>query len=98
MTDITSIASSALVAFGVKQAVTANNIANIETPDYKASSAVMQESENGGVSAVVSDSRDSVDISKEAVDMITTNLALKANVKVLKTADEMTKELLNVLA
>jgi flagellar hook-associated protein FlgK len=98
MNSVTSIAASALAAFGVKQAVTANNVANVNTPDYRAAKVVMEEDEAGGVSAAISQGSDIVEISKEATDMITTSHSFKANIKVLQAADEMSKELLNIKA
>lgn len=89
---------SALSAFATGQAVTANNVANINSTDFKASSVIMQENKSGGVSAVVLKGGDSVEISREAVDMIITKNAFKANVAVLKTSEEMSKELLNIKA
>ena len=98
MSDVTGIASSALAAYGVRQAVTSNNVANVDTPDYKASSVVMQENKAGGVSPTVSQGQDTVEISKEAADMITTGHGFTANLKGLKAADEMTKTLLDIKA
>ncbi len=40
---------SALRAHGVKMAVTANNIANVETEEFKKSRATLKEDSNGGV-------------------------------------------------
>ncbi len=42
-------ALSALDAFSTKMAVIANNIANINTDDYKKSRAILEERQNGGV-------------------------------------------------
>lgn len=39
-----------------------------------------------------------VDLAKEAVEQISAKAALKANVKVVHAADDMTKTLLNILA
>ena len=98
MNNITSIASSALNFYGIKQAVTANNVANLETTDFKASTVVAQDKVNGGVNAIVVKTNDSVDISREATNMISNSNGFKANIKTLKTQDEMTKELLNIKA
>ena len=48
---ISSVSSSlsALNAFGEKMAVTANNVANVETEEFKKSRAVMVEGSNGEV-------------------------------------------------
>ncbi len=98
MNNVTSIAVSALAAYGVKQAVTANNVANINNPGFKASSVVMKENKAGGVSPTVSQGQDKVEISKEAVDMIAASHAFKAIIKALKASDEMSEELLNIKA
>lgn len=98
MNSISSIAGSALTAYGVKQAVTANNIANMETPDFKSSAVTLKENLAGGVSYSVSRTSDSVELSKEAVNMINDSNGFKANIKTLQTQDEMTKELLNIKA
>lgn len=98
MDSVSSIAGSALTAYGIKQAVTANNVANIETPEFKSSTVTLQEKTTGGVKASVSKTNDSVDISREAVNMISNSNGFKANIKTLQTQDEMTKELLNIKA
>ena len=98
MEGVTGIATSALNAYGVRQAVSANNVANTNTPDFKASTVISQEKSKGGVTATVLKSNDSVDISKEAVNSLSNKNGYKANLKTLKAADEMTKELLSVKA
>jgi len=49
MIDGTYAASLALKAFSKSLAVTANNVANMNTDEYKKSRAILQESKNGGV-------------------------------------------------
>ena len=97
MSNISGIASSALVAYNSRQAVTANNIANINTPDFKASDTVMKENKGGGVTANVVQGSDSVDISEEAVDMMVTSNNYSANLKVIRVADNMMKDVLNIM-
>ena len=99
MSGISNIASSALQAFSTSQQITANNVANLNTDGFKASRATFQEnSRAGGVTASVSSTGDSVDISREAVNLISNTHGFKANLNVLKAADEMTKQLLNIKA
>ena len=98
MDSVSAISGSALEAYGIRQAVTANNLANINTDDFKASRTVLQEQKSGGVSATVVKGNDTVDISKEAVDMMTTQTGYKANLATLRTKDEMTKELFKLKA
>jgi len=45
---------SALKAFGAKMGVTANNIANVESEEFKKSSALLQEGERGSVKVDIS--------------------------------------------
>ena len=98
MSSIGDIAGSALQAFNTSQQVTVNNVANLSTDGFKASRATFQENGNGGVSATVSGTQDTVDISREAVSLLSNTAGFKANLKVLKAADEMTKELLSIKA
>jgi len=98
MNNIASISQSALQAFGTSQQVTANNIANMNTEGFNASRAVLKENSNGGVNAAVAQSQDPVDISREAVELTTGINFFTANLKVLETADEMTRELLSIKA
>ena len=98
MAPVSDIAASALTAFGVRQTVTANNIANSTTPGFKAAQTVMQTNGSGGISANIVQGQDQVDISREAVDLLSSTEGYKANAKVLKTEDEMTRTLLNLKA
>ena len=96
--SITAISTSALAAYGVKQAVTANNLANINVPDFKASDTIMKDNgKGGGVTADVVKTSDSVDISKEAVDLLSTSTNYTANLKALKVSDQMMKDLLDIV-
>ena len=98
MVDILGITGSAIAAYGVRQAVTADNMANLNTAGFKASSVVMQETKAGGVNASVTQGSDSVELSKEATDMLGSANGYKANLKSGKVADEMTKGLLDLMA
>lgn len=98
MGGISDIAGSALQAFAVSQQVTAHNVANLNTDGFTASKATFQENGGGGVHAIVSSTQDPVDISREAVNLLSNSTGFKANLNVLKATDEMTKELLNIKA
>ena len=71
---------------------------DLNTEGFKASRATFQENRSGGVTASASSTGDSVDISREAVNLISNTQGFKANLKVLKAGDEVTKELLNIKA
>lgn len=98
MNSIGTISGNALQAFGTSQQVTAHNVANLNTDEFEASRVMFQENANGGVTAAVANTKDTVDISREATNMLSNTQGFKANLAVLKTADEMTKQLLNIKA
>ncbi len=98
MDNAASIAATALNAFSVRQSVTADNIANVNTPDFKASTSRSEEIKGGGVTASAVKGSDPVDISKEAADLLVNSNLFKANVSTIKTADEMTRTLLDIKA
>ena len=90
------IAASALNAFTTNQSVAANNIANVDTPGYKASVAQEEDVKSGGVKAVVSKGNDPVELSKEAVNMMLNSNLFTANAKTVKATDEMTQSILDI--
>ena len=98
MSGIGGIAGSALQAFTTSQQVTAHNVANLNADNFTASKATFQENGTGGVNATVSGTQDTVDVSREAVNLLSNTAGFKANLKVLKAADDMTKELLSIKA
>ena len=95
--NITGSALSALSAFGTGLNVTANNIANMNTPGFMPTSVVMNEDANGGVRVTLSKSQDAeVDIAKEMTDMMIEKLGVQANVKSLQAGDQMLKSLIDI--
>lgn len=98
MSSIGTIAGSALQAFGTSQQITANNLANLNTDGFKASRASFQENGASGVAASALRTEDTVDISREATNLLTNVQGYKANLKVLKAADEMARELFSIKA
>ena len=98
MSGISNIANSALQAFTASQQITAHNIVNLNTDGFKASRAVLQENGTSGVTVSASSTEDSVDISREAMNLIFNTQSFKANLKVLSATDEMTKELFSIKA
>lgn len=97
MIDIGSISQSGIEAFTTKLNVTANNVANLSTENFTASRVDMTEKKNGGVEAKVKNTGDQVDISREAVAMLSTVSGFKANVKVMKIDQEMSKSILDII-
>jgi flagellar hook protein FlgE len=98
MNNASSIAQSGIEAYAAKMDVTANNIANVSSENFKPSKVTMAERRNGGVDATVTKAADQVDISNEAVQMLTTVNSFKANLQALKTDNQMTKSLLDIIS
>lgn len=102
---------SALSALSTVQEVSANNIANVNTDGFKASSVLLETGPEGqGVNVgaiqestapgtVIGDVETSnTDIGREMVDMITTSHAFSANAAAIRTSEQMTGHLLNMVA
>lgn len=98
MSVIAGIAGSALQAFSASQQVTANNVANLSTDTFKSLKTTFEDNGGSGVSVSISKTQDTVDISREAVNLLSNTAGFKSNLTVLKAADEMSKELLSIKA
>jgi flagellar basal body rod protein FlgC len=98
MTDISVISGSALQALSTGLQTTANNVASLNSATFTASRTNYQENGAGGVISYALRTQDTVSISREAADLISERNGSKANLTVLKAADEMTRELLNIRA
>ncbi len=104
---------SALQALENKQNVTANNVANSATKEFKKSTAELQAGPNGSVTSRVQpvstpgvmitaedgtmQELSNVDLGEEMVDMVTTTNAYKANINAMKTSDEMEQTALDLI-
>ena len=104
---------SALKALSTKQSVTANNIANSESKEFKKSAAILEESSTGSVSTKIQpintpgsmmqqadgtlEEMSNVDIIQETTDMITTRHAYEANLKALKISTSMEDTVLDMI-
>ncbi len=97
-----------------KQSVSAHNVANLNTDGYKSSVASAQEGEHGGVKVTISKSTEpgavydngygkvaeysNVNYAREAVDQVNAKTQFAANLAVLKTSEEMTESLIDIIA
>jgi flagellar hook protein FlgE len=116
MVDAIQSTLSALSAFDKKMQVTANNVANVNTNEFKKSQVVLSEGENGGVRVelhkvntpgyptkkikddeLVDTETSNVDLAEETGESIVTQHAYDANLKVLKTQDEILGSLINII-
>ena len=115
MIHTTNNTLSSLSAFEKKIDVTANNIANVLTDEFKKSRVTMQEGEPEGVKAVidrveiqgfpkesiidgdtVTVESSNVDLSEELPEMIIARSAHGANLKALKSYNDMMGSLLDI--
>ncbi|SHJ73212.1 flagellar basal-body rod protein FlgC [Malonomonas rubra DSM 5091] len=104
---------SALNALSTKQAVSSNNIANAESSKFKKSTAVLEEGQNGAVSAKVQkvntpgvminqpdgtvEELSNVDLGQELTGMIPTQRGYEANLKALQAQGEMEDTTLDLI-
>jgi flagellar basal-body rod protein FlgC len=102
---------SALSALSTVQQVSANNVANVNTDGFRASSVTL-ESGPGGQGVRVGSIRESsapapfiggvegsnTDIATEMVGMMRTGHAFSANTAAVRASEEMTGHLLNMIA
>jgi len=104
---------SALSALATRQNVSANNIANSETRQFKKSTTILEEGPTGAVSSraqrvntpgVMINQPDgsleelsNVDLGQELTDMIPTQHGYQANLKALKADQEMEDSILDLI-
>lgn len=103
-------AVSAITALGRKLGVAADNIANVNTDEFKKSRTIFQTNDVPGVSVTIDrvdtpgtmqpDGVESsnVDLDQEFVSLIITQHSQTANVTVFETDEEMWKSLVDILA
>ena len=74
-----------------------NNIANVNTQDYKSIDTTLKNS-SGNVTAHTTKSTNGVDLAKEITDQIVIKDGFNADATAIKTEDEMIGTVLNLLA
>ncbi len=95
--SITNSAISGINAFSSGLSVTANNIANTQTNDFKPSNAVMNEDPNGGVRVTLSQSQNTgVDPSQEMTEMVIEKMGVQTNIKSMQTGNQVIKGLVDL--
>lgn len=98
MIDAINIAASGLQAAQAQLNVTANNIANQNTPGYTAQRVDLAAAEGGGVDVEgIQSTGKSVDLANEMVNLKQSVLYYDANGMVIRAADRMYGSLLNIL-
>lgn len=93
-----NIAESALEANTTQMEVIAENIANVDTPNYQKQSVILSESLGGGVEvSQIVESDEPVSLEEEMTDMIRVQRAYQASMKVIETVDEMLETALEMV-
>jgi flagellar hook-associated protein 1 FlgK len=96
--DALNIAASGLQAAQAQLNVTANNIANMNTPGYTAQRVDLAAAPGGGVDVEgVQSTGNAVDPVNELLNLKQTTLYYDANGMVIRVADQMYGSLLNIL-
>lgn len=101
MDDSGSSSVQAMKAFGTSLEATAHNLANMSTEGYRPLRTVLGEGPAGqGVEAQVSriSGAGGVDVAREMVDMMVAERGFSANATMLRSAEETTGALLNLIA
>ena len=110
MSQVFTIALSGMEAATTQLNVAANNIANADTPGYKAQRADLVDLSSGGV-AVAGISQDAtpgpiqpdgkegsnVDLARESINLTRSQILYSANAALLKVGDRMTGTLLDMM-
>jgi flagellar hook protein FlgE len=102
-----SSALSGIQAAAIRHNVTANNIANMTTTDFKKSRVILESApyENGvavqsiqQVDTPGTPEMSNVDLAEETVNDITTQTLFRANIASIRAGDEMLGTLLDIIA
>jgi flagellar basal-body rod protein FlgC len=116
MISSVGITLSALKAFGKKMDVIANNVANVETEEFKKSRATLVEGPESNVKVEITQPEDpgptvvevknvqieekelsNVDLAEEIPQTIFAQRGYEANLKLIRTHDEMLTSVLDIL-
>jgi flagellar hook-associated protein FlgK len=98
VTDALNIAASGLQAAQAQMAVTANNIANVNTPGYTAQRVELAGTPLGGVAVTgVQSTNEGDNLTNELVNLDRQTLYYDANGMVIRTSDQIYGSLLNIL-
>lgn len=99
MTALTAIASSGLQAAQLRLGTSAHNVANSQTVPFQRQSVAQQAQPGGGVSASVQTARHSgTQLEADVVEQMSATYSFKANLHILRSADQMLGTLLDTYA
>lgn len=99
MPPITSIAQSGLQAAQARLSASAHNVANGQTEGFKRETVQVSADSDGGVKVSISQAAQAgVNLEQDVVNQMAAKQDFVANLKVMKTADQMMGSLLDVRA
>ena len=99
MNPAMSAAVSGMLTQQTRLDVHAHNIANVNTPDFKASRLTQSEASGlGGTQVASIEESSDVDLATEMVGLMTAQRGFEANIPVIRTQDKMIGSLLDILA
>ena len=98
MTSAIRAGMSGMAACRSMVAATANNLANANTPGYRAQRAHMTATDGGVRTDVRRADRPGVDIARELVDLRVAETGVRANAAVIRAEDERLGTILDVFA
>ena len=105
LTPTLSTATSGLRASSLRAANAANNITNINTQDYEATRVVQNTIRSGpnlssgsAVEAQLIGTQNGPDLGEEILQLIEAETTYRANAEVLRTASDLSRDLLDTLA
>ena len=97
--NVTSIALSGVQAASTRLDAAANNIANSQTPGFRRDQVVQQTQESEGVLTVVGKAQEvGADLAADLVEQMQASATYKANLRSIRTQEEMTGSLLDIRA
>ena len=100
MATISSIGSSGLQAAQLRLDASANNVANMNTPNYRRQVVAQEEAaDSAGVRATVQRQQEAegVALEKEAVEQMSATYAFKANLQTIKQTRDMISQTIALL-
>lgn len=96
--DALGTAVSGLSASQLGLDVSADNVANADTPGHLAARVQRTAQPEGGVAASVAPGPGQTDLATESVAQVTESIAYAANARVVDVSTQLTKSLIDVLA
>lgn len=96
--SVLSTAVSGLLLHSRRAASSADAIANVNTPGYRRTSVEGVDRVPGGVGAVERTGAEGVDLTQEFIGLIQAEIGYTANAQVIRTGEDLSRTLIDILA